>query len=76
MVLLALQELILEGEPVVKCNGATFTWDTGSTAPTLQDMTFSLNSGKLLAVVGSVGSGKSSLVMALLGISSHLLLPT
>jgi ATP-binding cassette subfamily C (CFTR/MRP) protein 4 len=34
--------------------------------PTLEDITVQVKSGELLAVVGSVGSGKSSLLMSLL----------
>ena len=34
---------------------------------TLRDITFTLPKGKLLGVCGSVGSGKSSLVQAILG---------
>ena len=51
-------------EPV-KAQNASFTWD--STRDTLQDINMSVQAGSLVAVVGSVGSGKSSLLSALLG---------
>ncbi|PAV78537.1 hypothetical protein WR25_09567 [Diploscapter pachys] len=50
----------------VEVNSATFTW--ASDAPSqLSDISFEVNRGNLIAVVGSVGTGKSSLLMALLG---------
>ena len=51
-------------EPV-KAQKATFTWD--GSRNTLQDIDMSVDAGSLVAVVGSVGSGKSSLLSALLG---------
>ena len=51
-------------EPV-KAQNASFTWDI--TRDTLQDINMSVQAGSLVAVVGSVGSGKSSLLSALLG---------
>ncbi|KAF0306973.1 Canalicular multispecific organic anion transporter 2 [Amphibalanus amphitrite] len=53
------------GDPVVVENG-TFTWDPEST-PYLQDINMRVKEGSLVAVVGTVGSGKSSLLSALLG---------
>lgn len=46
--------------------GANFTWE-GEAEPTLYDLNISLNRGEILAVIGDVGSGKSSFVAALLG---------
>ncbi|XP_012941583.2 canalicular multispecific organic anion transporter 2 [Aplysia californica] len=54
-----------EEHPVVM-RGATFTWDK-TLPPTLKNLTLEIPKGKLVAVVGQVGSGKSSLVSALLG---------
>ncbi|XP_043188281.1 multidrug resistance-associated protein 1-like isoform X3 [Amphibalanus amphitrite] len=54
-----------ESDPVVVENG-TFTWDPEST-PYLQDINMRVKEGSLVAVVGTVGSGKSSLLSALLG---------
>lgn len=36
-------------------------------AATLKDLTFEVKRGELVAIVGAVGSGKSSLLLALLG---------
>lgn len=47
---------------------STFTWkDEADEEPTLQDITVDVRHGELFAVVGVVGSGKSSLISALLG---------
>ncbi|XP_055546953.1 multidrug resistance-associated protein 1-like [Wyeomyia smithii] len=43
----------------------TFTW--GDETPTLKNINLAVSKGKLSAVVGSVGTGKSSLISALLG---------
>ncbi|XP_076072715.1 multidrug resistance-associated protein 1-like isoform X2 [Mytilus galloprovincialis] len=44
----------------------TFIWDT-TMEPTLKDITFKIPQGSLVAIVGSVGAGKSSLLSAILG---------
>ncbi|XP_012587108.1 PREDICTED: multidrug resistance-associated protein 1 [Condylura cristata] len=49
----------------VVVKNATFTW-ARSEAPTLNGITFSIPEGSLVAVVGQVGCGKSSLLSALL----------
>ncbi|XP_055543163.1 multidrug resistance-associated protein 1-like [Wyeomyia smithii] len=43
----------------------TFSW--GDETPTLKNINLAVSKGKLSAVVGSVGTGKSSLISALLG---------
>jgi len=43
----------------------TFSWTDEST--TLKDVNFSVKTGELVAVVGTIGSGKTSLLCALLG---------
>ncbi|XP_063082692.1 multidrug resistance-associated protein 1 isoform X2 [Cavia porcellus] len=63
----------IERQPVKDAGGtnsitvknATFTWARGE-APTLNGITFSIPEGALVAVVGQVGCGKSSLLSALL----------
>lgn len=45
----------------------TFTWGSIDQAPILKGLSLSLEQGKLTAVVGKVGSGKSSVIAALLG---------
>ncbi|KAL1463596.1 hypothetical protein WDU94_015336 [Cyamophila willieti] len=60
-----------EKDPLVIENG-TFNWDrvkTGEEAPppTLKNINLRVKEGQLVAIVGSVGAGKSSLVSALCG---------
>lgn len=51
-------------DPLLIENG-TFAWDEGE--PTLKDINLKVKNGNLQAVVGTVGSGKSSLLSAFLG---------
>ena len=44
-----------------------FTWEAGSTEASLTGVNFEAMAGSLTMVVGSVGSGKSSLLSALIG---------
>ena len=53
-------------DPLVIENG-TFTWGETTDAPALSNINLRVSSGQLVAVVGTVGSGKSSLVSAFLG---------
>ncbi|RVE57953.1 hypothetical protein OJAV_G00204270 [Oryzias javanicus] len=46
-------------------------WDKNLEAPTLQNMCFTVRPEQLLAVIGPVGSGKSSLLSAILGELCH-----
>jgi len=50
----------------IELKNASFAWE-GDQHSCLQDFTFTINRGEVLAVIGDVGSGKSSLVAALLG---------
>ncbi|XP_055927292.1 multidrug resistance-associated protein 1-like isoform X1 [Argiope bruennichi] len=54
-----------KGETIT-VKSATFSWGIGSN-PTLMDITLRIRRGSLYAVIGPVGSGKSSLISALLG---------
>jgi ABC-type uncharacterized transport system ATPase subunit len=47
--------------------GATDSDQDFEEAATLKDITFEVQRGELVAIVGAVGSGKSSLLLALLG---------
>uniref|UniRef100_S4R710 ABC-type glutathione-S-conjugate transporter n=1 Tax=Petromyzon marinus TaxID=7757 RepID=S4R710_PETMA len=53
-------------ESCVSIEGGTFTWSWDE-PPILHDISLAVPRGCLLAVVGTVGSGKSSLMAALLG---------
>ena len=48
-------------------NNASFTWAKAANRQILNNISFSAKKGSLIAVVGKVGSGKSSLLAALLG---------
>nr|QNH67882.1 ATP-binding cassette transporter subfamily C member 1 X7 [Brachionus rotundiformis] len=48
----------------VKVEGATFGWEKKE--PLLNNLNFDVNKGELIAIIGKVGSGKSSLLSALL----------
>ncbi|TRY91587.1 hypothetical protein DNTS_021753, partial [Danionella cerebrum] len=50
----------------VSLSSGTFSWDK-STDPVLKDVSLDIKPGRLVAVVGAVGSGKTSLISALLG---------
>lgn len=54
-------------EPEVSIKNVTAVWDINSEAKTLKDVSIDIKSGELCAVIGSVGSGKSSLLQLLLG---------
>ncbi|XP_034949722.1 multidrug resistance-associated protein 1 isoform X2 [Chelonus insularis] len=56
-----------ELHPLIIENG-TFLWDSeGSDKPTLKNINVQVQHGQLVAIVGTVGSGKSSLISAFLG---------
>ncbi|KAK2714333.1 hypothetical protein QYM36_008785, partial [Artemia franciscana] len=50
----------------ISVKNASFSWAKGDT-PTLKDIGLEVEDGSLVAVVGQVGTGKSSLISALLG---------
>ncbi|CAM6100669.1 unnamed protein product [Calypogeia fissa] len=54
-------------EPSIVVEGGTFKWSRELEAPNLFDINLSVKHGSLVAIVGKVGSGKSSLLAALLG---------
>ncbi|XP_078175277.1 ABC transporter C family member 3-like [Carex rostrata] len=51
----------------VEVQSGTFSWDSGSEEPTLKDLNFRAMQGMRVAVCGTVGSGKSSLLSCILG---------
>ncbi|XDB55923.1 hypothetical protein AB1E18_009385 [Capra hircus] len=60
-------QLASDGKRIVDMNNFTASWDKKSGTPTLQDLFLIARPGELLAVVGPVGAGKSSLLRAVLG---------
>ncbi len=57
---------IADFTPLAEFSDAAFTWKAG-TEPTLNGLSFTLDRGKLIGVCGPMASGKSSLLLALLG---------
>ncbi|NXX99006.1 MRP2 protein, partial [Centropus bengalensis] len=55
----------------VRFSEATFAWEQDGNAA-IRDVTLDIAPGSLVAVVGAVGSGKSSLVSAMLGEMEHI----
>ena len=55
-----------EGQVAVRARWASFTWERDM-APALHNISLEATKGQLVMVVGVVGSGKSSLIAALLG---------
>ncbi|XP_070656005.1 ATP-binding cassette sub-family C member 4-like isoform X3 [Bos indicus] len=60
-------QLPSDGKTIVDVQAFTAFWEKASETPTLQGLSFTVRPGELLAVVGPVGAGKSSLLHALLG---------
>ena len=54
-------------DEAVRVRDATFTWDRNESRNCLEDINFVAHKGELSCVVGRVGSGKSSLLQAILG---------
>ncbi|XP_027412877.1 LOW QUALITY PROTEIN: multidrug resistance-associated protein 4-like [Bos indicus x Bos taurus] len=59
-------QLPSEGEVMVDMQDFIAFWDEESETPTLQGLSFTVRPGELLAVVGPVGAGRSSLLRAVL----------
>ncbi|PIA25637.1 hypothetical protein AQUCO_11000043v1 [Aquilegia coerulea] len=51
----------------IEIRDGCFSWDPASSSPTLQDINFRVFHGMRVAVCGTVGSGKSSLLSCILG---------
>lgn len=58
---------VTQGDNAVSIRNGRFTWDLDDHITTLTNIDFDVPEGKLVAVVGIVGSGKSSLISAVLG---------
>ncbi|CAM6104569.1 unnamed protein product [Calypogeia fissa] len=55
------------GLPALAIEDGTFAWDTSIEKPTLSSISFEVPVGKLVAVVGGTGEGKTSILSAILG---------
>ena len=55
------------GDEALRVRDATFTWDRNESRRCLEDINFVARKGELSCIVGRVGSGKSSLLEAILG---------
>ena len=55
--------------PQIECTGVSLAYERGVV---LRDLTFSVERGDYLCVVGENGSGKSTLAKALLGLKAPL----
>ncbi|KAM0933593.1 putative ABC-type xenobiotic transporter [Dioscorea sansibarensis] len=51
----------------VKIDNGVFSWDTSSVYQTLESIDLNVRRGEKVAIVGSVGAGKSSVLCAILG---------
>ncbi|KAL7112723.1 hypothetical protein ACP275_04G019900 [Erythranthe tilingii] len=56
-----------EGRIAVEVKNGSFSWDDESGEAAVKNLNFEIRKGELAAVVGTVGSGKSSLLAAILG---------
>lgn len=55
------------GDVSLSVRDATFTWDRNESRKCLENINFQAHKGELSCIVGRVGSGKSSLLQAILG---------
>ncbi|KAG9439107.1 hypothetical protein H6P81_019272 [Aristolochia fimbriata] len=55
------------GLPAISIKNGTFSWDTKAEKSTLSDINLDIPVGTLVAIVGSTGEGKTSLISAMLG---------
>ncbi|KAJ0229417.1 ABC transporter type 1 [Hirschfeldia incana] len=56
-----------DGSIAVEVRDGSFSWDDEDNVPALRDINFRVSKGELTAIVGTVGSGKSSLLASVLG---------
>jgi ATP-binding cassette subfamily C (CFTR/MRP) protein 1 len=55
------------GDEVLSIRNGEFSWSRNSSTPNLEDINVTLKKGQLLGVLGRVGSGKTSLLSAMIG---------
>lgn len=58
---------ILNLDVSISIQNASYSWDKDGEDFNLQDVSLNIKKGQLVAVVGRIGSGKSSLLSAILG---------
>ena len=61
------RSIITQDKCVVSISPSSFYYGTNMSTPVLRNVSFSVHRGELLIIVGPVGSGKSSLLAAILG---------
>lgn len=64
---LALNPPLQTGLPAISVKDGTFAWDATNEQSTLSNINFEVEVGSLVAIVGSTGEGKTSLLSAVLG---------
>ncbi|XP_009124680.2 ABC transporter C family member 6 [Brassica rapa] len=60
-------ERLTYSEMALEVRNGCFSWDDSSSIPTLREVSFEVSQGMNVAVCGTVGSGKSSLLSSILG---------
>ncbi|CAN6926270.1 unnamed protein product [Brassica oleracea] len=60
-------ERLTYSEMALEVSNGCFSWDDSSSIPTLREVSFEVSHGMNVAVCGTVGSGKSSLLSSILG---------
>ncbi|KAF8747849.1 ABC transporter transmembrane region [Rhizoctonia solani] len=58
---------VAEGDTVLEVKGADFKWSRTAEVPTLEQIDLTVRKGELIGVLGRVGSGKTSLLSAVVG---------
>ncbi|KAL9295887.1 putative ABC-type xenobiotic transporter [Arabidopsis thaliana] len=56
-----------DGNVAVEIKDGSFSWDDEDDEPAIENINFEVKKGELAAIVGTVGSGKSSLLASVLG---------
>jgi ABC-type multidrug transport system fused ATPase/permease subunit len=55
------------GVPAILIKNGTFSWEPNAGPPTLSNLNLKIEVGSLVAIVGSTGEGKTSIVSAFFG---------
>jgi ATP-binding cassette, subfamily C (CFTR/MRP), member 1 len=69
----ASSDKVSKEELAILYKNASYRWEKSSEQPVLKELNLSIKKGELVAIVGAVASGKTSLLMSLLGemVSDH-----